>query len=326
MFTSGSLTHSINIYVVENVVQSLVAWGLVLLAIKLLKVRDPATKIKMLLIPVVVPVFSSPLYYLLFPSRKQMPVIAVDDIINLDRVVALLESNWLSSGIFWGAFGVLLVFFLFKSIISATALLYLPRRYQRLEEGMDRRLDALLNRALMKTGIKRPVVLLNPERDFQCCVFGLGRAYLLMSRALLDEASDEQLEAALLHEMAHLRRRDHWLGFFLLILGQIYFFNPVIRVLSSRILREVELACDHMAVSLGQKPTAYAESLLRMWEWRSSRPSPSNSIMPFAQGGRWLRERVMRLLDDLPPTIPSLHQRLPEATAAFSLVALFFIC
>lgn len=58
----------------------------------------------------------------------------------------------------------------------------------------------------------------------------------------------EQMKYVLLHENAHLRRKDHWwkpLGFVLL---SVYWFHPLVWAAYMLLCRDIELACDERAV------------------------------------------------------------------------------
>ena len=76
--------------------------------------------------------------------------------------------------------------------------------------------------------------------------------------------NEEQIENVVMHEKAHLKRRDHWwkpLGFLIL---SFYWFNPLIWVAYILLCRDVEKACDEKVIKNmnAQEKKGYLEALV----------------------------------------------------------------
>ncbi len=56
--------------------------------------------------------------------------------------------------------------------------------------------------------------------------------------------SDSELRMILIHELEHLRRRDNPVAFSLMVLGNLFFLNPFVRILTARWAVIAELDCD----------------------------------------------------------------------------------
>jgi beta-lactamase regulating signal transducer with metallopeptidase domain/HEAT repeat protein len=74
--------------------------------------------------------------------------------------------------------------------------------------------------------------------------------------------SDDRRTSVLLHELAHIRRRDlvgHTLG---RVTCALYWFHPLVWTAAKRLRVESERACDDIALACGARPSDYAEQLL----------------------------------------------------------------
>ncbi|HEY2064859.1 MAG TPA: M56 family metallopeptidase [Gemmatimonadaceae bacterium] len=77
-----------------------------------------------------------------------------------------------------------------------------------------------------------------------------------------DRWSADRRRAVLLHELAHIRRRDligHTLG---RLVCAVYWFHPLVWTAAKRLRAESERACDDLALACGTRAADYAEHLL----------------------------------------------------------------
>ena len=87
--------------------------------------------------------------------------------------------------------------------------------------------------------------------------------YLILPRQLWEQLDEVGRQAVVYHELAHLRRRDHWVCWAELIIGGLYWWNPVVWFVRLRLRDEADLCCDAWVTAL--LPTgrrAYAQALL----------------------------------------------------------------
>lgn len=108
------------------------------------------------------------------------------------------------------------------------------------------------------------------------------RARLLMPEALLDQLDSKQVETLLAHELAHLRRRDHWVRLLELIVHALYWWHPVVWWGRRRMRGLEEEACD--AWVTWSHPThakTYANALLSTLDFLSE----THPILPPAASG-----------------------------------------
>jgi beta-lactamase regulating signal transducer with metallopeptidase domain len=80
------------------------------------------------------------------------------------------------------------------------------------------------------------------------------------------ELAEEELKAVVLHELAHLRRRDDWTNLAQKLLRAVFFFHPAVWWIEKRLSMEREMACDELVLAATGNRQAYAECLVSLAE------------------------------------------------------------
>ncbi|HVU20697.1 MAG TPA: M56 family metallopeptidase, partial [Rhizomicrobium sp.] len=93
--------------------------------------------------------------------------------------------------------------------------------------------------------------------------WGILRPVILLPRASRTWPR-ERLQAVLLHELAHVRRRDCLSQSLSLVTRALYWPNPLMWVGARMLRREAEIAADDAVIMAGMKPSAYAGELLQL--------------------------------------------------------------
>ncbi len=148
-------------------------------------------------------------------------------------------------------------------------------------------------------GISDEVRLAEHPRVHSPILLGLFQPLILVPPNWFQLPSDVQ-RAGLLHELAHVRRRDHWLAPLLEIIRIAFFFHPPLRWLLVRLECERELLCDEMVVGRGIDRHDYARMLLDFARQSSRLTQPhllSGSYLPIGRR-RTVKVRIHHLLED----------------------------
>ena len=120
-----------------------------------------------------------------------------------------------------------------------------------------------LEAVCLQLGIGRPVTLLiHPDNSIPV-VWGILRCRLLLPAAAR-HWSGEQLRSVLLHELAHIKRRDTMAQLLTQIACTLHWFNPLVWFAAWRLGVERERACDDLVLASGVRPSAYARHLLEV--------------------------------------------------------------
>src|SRR5215471_21276060 len=125
---------------------------------------------------------------------------------------------------------------------------------------------------------------------------GFLRPVVILPDPLLEEIAEPELDYVLLHELAHVARRDDWTNLMGRLAFAAFVLHPVAAWVLRRIEREREIACDDWVVAATGAPQPYARSLARLFELCASRPV---TILASGIGGRGsnLGDRIALLLE-----------------------------
>jgi beta-lactamase regulating signal transducer with metallopeptidase domain len=121
-------------------------------------------------------------------------------------------------------------------------------------------------------------------------VAGWIRPVVLLPMAAVTGLNEEQLEAVIAHELAHIRRHDAFVQLFQVSVETLLFYHPGVWWIGKRIRAERENCCDDAAVAQCGSPVAYAKALTRMAE---SKAAPQ---LVMAVNRSPLIDRISRLL------------------------------
>jgi beta-lactamase regulating signal transducer with metallopeptidase domain/tetratricopeptide (TPR) repeat protein len=201
------------------------------------------------------------------PSRSVMLPVAMR---------GLVRGVWLG-----GAVLVLVLFLLRVRRIDRTV-----RRAERADEALLGKIRGVAS----GLGVRTPETRVMPGAGTPM-VWGLGRPILIWPAELDIDADGSRGLVA--HELAHLRRRDHWIALFEVFVSALLWWHPLARVAMSRMDRFAEQACDAWAVrALPDGRRDYAEALIGVVENLSRGRRVRPELAAGGQGRRALADRL----------------------------------
>ncbi|MGJ8563152.1 MAG: M56 family metallopeptidase [Alphaproteobacteria bacterium] len=114
---------------------------------------------------------------------------------------------------------------------------------------------------VLNAGLRRDVRIFISNRVSGPLTLGFFKPIVLVPASFFTGLTAPQVEAILLHEIAHIRRHDYLINLFQTAVKSIFFFHPAIHYISRRIDQDREHACDDFAVALTRDPQALARGL-----------------------------------------------------------------
>lgn len=127
-------------------------------------------------------------------------------------------------------------------------------------------------------------------------LLGFGGPVIAVPREHGARLTDEALQHVLLHEAAHLRRRDDWASLLELAVAGLLWINPAVHVARRALGLAREMACDDWVVRQTSAPVAYATCLTAVASLRRGRHRTS-LVAAATSTPSVLARRVTRVLD-----------------------------
>ena len=154
-------------------------------------------------------------------------------------------------------------------------------------------------------GISRQTRLLVSSHVAAPMSLGFLNPAILIPQALFETLSDAELEHVVLHELAHLRRRDDWTNLAQKLIEAMLPIQPAVYWIGHRMCIEREMACDDWVIAITGRARPYAASLTKVAEitqWRRA-----DILAAGATGNRsQLFSRVQNMLNDTRNAAPKL--------------------
>ncbi len=141
-------------------------------------------------------------------------------------------------------------------------------------------------------GIRQTITLLESGLAKVPMVIGHLKPVVLVPVGLLTSLSADEVEAILIHELAHIKRRDYLVNMLQSLVEIIFFFNPAVLWVSKLIKTERENCCDDLALAQNHNKLNYIRALVSCEEYRASVPTYA---MGFPGSKNTLLERVKRM-------------------------------
>jgi len=170
-------------------------------------------------------------------------------------VVRILPLAWLLGALALGGYVAVRNFNLWRTI-------------KRERPITDSEILELLEDCKMQMRVQTIVGVIVTDKVKSPALFGFVRPRLLLPQGLIEALDLEELRYVFLHELAHLKRRDIYLGWLVSLLQVMHWFNPLIWFALRRMRTDQELACDGLVLSTmnTDEPPKYGRTIVNLFE------------------------------------------------------------
>jgi len=178
----------------------------------------------------------------------------------------------------------------FFSLRTAGGFLLLERERRKRSSVVSDRVLEICYTLQYRIGLSRAITYCECKWLQAPAVIGWFRPIVFLPATALTGLSEEQLQAVVAHELAHIRRFDAFVNVFQVLVETLLFYHPAVWWLNKKIRAEREHCCDDVAVSICGNAVEYARALTLMEEWRGA------PAFAMAANRGPLTERIVRVL------------------------------
>lgn len=175
-------------------------------------------------------------------------------------------------------------------------LIRLSRILKRSELITDQRWGLLTAEVMSKLGLRRDIAIQESNNNIGPLTGGLINPFVILPSGC-DIWPTELKQAVLLHEMAHIKRRDVLSLWWSRLVAATLWFHPLVWLVIRQLQIERERACDDLVLAVGIQPLTYSQHLVDIASTYRSPEGIAATAMTMA-GKSQLEDRIRCVLDD----------------------------
>lgn len=161
-------------------------------------------------------------------------------------------------------------------------------------EGVQ--LPQIFARVKRSLNLRQTVDFLESDSLATPIVLAWRRPTIVLPADILFSLSTNQLHSVLAHELAHIRRQDHWMVALESLARILYWWNPLVHRMSHQLNHLREMICDDIVTTLTEQPDDYARSIIQIAERTAICPVYVSSLGIGLSPIGELERRVKRIL------------------------------
>lgn len=177
-----------------------------------------------------------------------------------EAVTIVDHSQWMITlEVFWGIGALITLLICLRSLFQI----------ERIRKGSVAPTDRekkLFVACQQKANVRQNIVLLQSDFVRSPLSFGLWTSYIVLPSQIIRDLTEQEIEHILLHELMHIRHRDIVTNYILCLEQVLYWCNPLIWIIFSRIKLDREAYCDWAVLNTYADPKEqlnYGYTLLR---------------------------------------------------------------
>lgn len=212
------------------------------------------------------------LYYIEGSPAEQISVMVT----SLAEVTSITEPTSKEFGAWIGSHSTFLVaiwalgatVFLIRLLVGASFISYL-RHFEQM--SIPANLEAKVQTICKKLSIRQRIDIKASTAVSGPLTLGHLKPLILLPVAMLAHVPPRHLEAFIVHELAHIKRKDYLINILVSVVETLFYFHPAVWWISGKIEVERESCCDKIAIALMGNKLEYAKALINLQEQMTPR-------------------------------------------------------
>ena len=167
------------------------------------------------------------------------------------------------------------------------------RQLKGIRPHLDKRALHLLEDSKAAMGIRASITLIECDAAVSPALSGYMRPQILLPSGLAASFSEEEMRHVFMHELAHVKRHDIFVGWVMLVLQIAHWFNPLVWMAGHRLRIDREMACDALALSreMDGKNQSYGLTIVKLLE-RFGQPGWAPGQARILEHHEQMKERI----------------------------------
>jgi beta-lactamase regulating signal transducer with metallopeptidase domain len=210
--------------------------------------------------------------------------------------------------------------FLLKTVLGLIYLHYQEQR-GRVIDMNDYNID--IKSYLKRMNIKKQVKFKSLDIAISPYTTGIFKPVIFFPMVVLSQLTQDEIEAILIHEIAHIQRHDYFVNLMMVLVESLFFYHPFIWWLNHHLQISREESCDDVVKAKGINPVTYANALYKIEAILSSHNPTVTSFEMTAidsKNKNQIINRIKRIFN-----MPNNQNTLKEKLAASVFILLFAI-
>jgi beta-lactamase regulating signal transducer with metallopeptidase domain len=170
----------------------------------------------------------------------------------------LIITNRHSAILFYGY----LIGFLFLAFQLFRQAIQLGQLRKKTECITEYHICQIFRHALRKLSMPEGIKLKTSQKSNTPFTIGFFNPIVVLPITLIAQLPYEQVETIMLHELAHIKRNDYFINLIQRLIETLFFFHPMVWLLSGNIRKQRELLCDDLVMEKASTRADYAKALL----------------------------------------------------------------
>lgn len=201
----------------------------------------------------------------------------------------MIRKNWelILLGIWFAGFAVLLFYHIFQYCFLKEFF------FEDAKPCCGKETDALLKKLCQQYRIRQTPKVLEKEDAVTPMTFGYFKQKLVVPAFAYEPM---ELSLVLQHELVHIKYLDSWYKALLMLLCDLYWFNPMFWLMKRLAFQDVEYVCDERVAKVltAEEKRSYGETIIKTVSANFGREVPS--AVQFAVEKRQLKSRLQNLI------------------------------